>query len=65
MTMFKPKSGIGSTFKPFVYATAINLQGISPCFTVYDQPQTIAPGDGNFGLLRALDSPKFGWEIFR
>ncbi|MEZ5058795.1 MAG: transglycosylase domain-containing protein [Saprospiraceae bacterium] len=42
---------VGSTFKPFVYATAINLQGISPCFTVYDQPQTIAPGDGNFGLL--------------
>lgn len=42
---------VGSTFKPFVYASAINLQGISPCFTVYDQPQTIAPGDGNFGLL--------------
>lgn len=47
----KSKRQVGSTFKPFVYATAINLQGISPCFTVYDQPQTIAPGDGNFGLL--------------
>ena len=41
---------VGSTFKPFVYATAINLQGISPCFTVYDTPQTIAPGEGNFHL---------------
>lgn len=41
---------VGSTFKPFVYATAINQQGISPCFTVYDQPQTIAPGEGNFHL---------------
>ena len=41
---------VGSTFKPFVYATAINLQGISPCFTVYETPQTIAPGEGNFHL---------------
>ncbi len=42
---------VGSTFKPFVYATAITLQGISPCFPVRDQPYTIAPGDGNFGVL--------------
>ncbi len=42
---------VGSTFKPFVYATAITLQGISPCFPVIDQPYTIAPGDGSFGLL--------------
>jgi len=41
---------VGSTFKPFVYAAAINLQGISPCFTVYDHPQTISPGEGNFHL---------------
>ncbi len=32
---------VGSTFKPFVYATAIAQQGISPCFQVYDQPVTI------------------------
>jgi len=43
---------VGSTFKPFVYATAITLQGISPCFPVVDQPYTIAPGDGSFGLLQ-------------
>lgn len=42
---------VGSTFKPFVYATAIAQQGFSPCYQVYDLPQTIAPGDGNFGLL--------------
>ena len=32
---------VGSTFKPFVYATAIAHQGISPCFEVYDNPVTI------------------------
>ena len=41
---------VGSTFKPFIYATAIAQQGISPCFQVYDLPQTIQPGDGNFWL---------------
>lgn len=43
---------VGSTFKPFIYATAITLQGISPCFPVRDQPYTIAPGDGNFGVIQ-------------
>lgn len=42
---------VGSTFKPFVYATAIVLQGFSPCFPVVDRPYTIAPGDGQFDLL--------------
>lgn len=42
---------VGSTFKPFIYATAITLQGISPCYPVRDQPYTISPGDGNFGVL--------------
>ncbi len=41
---------VGSTFKPFIYATAIALQGISPCFKVPDVRQTIAPGDGTFYL---------------
>jgi len=44
---------VGSTFKPFVYATAIAIQGLSPCFQVQDAPVTIAPGDGNFGLLQS------------
>lgn len=42
---------VGSTFKPFVYSTAIALQGFSPCFPVVDEPYTIAPGDGQFGLM--------------
>ena len=42
---------VGSTFKPFVYATAIAQQGFSPCFEVYDLPVEIAPGDGKFYLL--------------
>ncbi len=41
---------VGSTFKPFVYSTAIAQQGISPCFQVYDNAVTIHPGDGSFGL---------------
>ncbi|MFK7936162.1 MAG: penicillin-binding transpeptidase domain-containing protein, partial [Saprospiraceae bacterium] len=43
---------VGSTFKPFIYATAIALQGISPCFEVIDIPVTILPGEGNFSLLK-------------
>jgi penicillin-binding protein 1A len=35
-----------------VYATAIALQGFSPCFPVLDQPYVIGPGDGAFGLLQ-------------
>lgn len=41
---------VGSTFKPFVYATAIALQGFSPCYEVLDLPITIKPGDGEFFL---------------
>jgi len=41
---------VGSTFKPFVYATAIAEQGISPCFKVYDLPVTIHAGEGTFHL---------------
>jgi len=41
---------VGSTFKPFIYATAIAQQGFSPCFKVPDLPRTIFPGDGSFYL---------------
>lgn len=43
---------VGSTFKPFVYASAIFYKGISPCFKVEDIPYTITPGEGNFGLIK-------------
>ncbi|MEO7176872.1 MAG: transglycosylase domain-containing protein [Saprospiraceae bacterium] len=41
---------VGSTFKPFVYATAVALQYISPCTQVVDKQYTIEPGEGNFQL---------------
>ena len=53
---------VGSTFKPFVYATAIAQQGISPCFTVYDLPYTIHVGEGNFGLLEDWTPANAGGE---
>ena len=39
---------VGSTIKPFVYATAIGVQGISPCQEYNDIQYTIAPGDAGF-----------------
>ncbi|MEL6124281.1 MAG: transglycosylase domain-containing protein, partial [Bacteroidota bacterium] len=39
---------VGSTIKPFVYATAIGVQGISPCQAYTDIQYTIAPGDADF-----------------
>lgn len=41
---------VGSTFKPFVYATTIELRGISPCQQYPDVRQTIQPGEGQFYL---------------
>ncbi|MBK8505654.1 MAG: hypothetical protein IPL46_27735 [Saprospiraceae bacterium] len=41
---------VGSTFKPFVYSTAIAFQGISPCSEVYDIQYTISKGEGNFHM---------------
>jgi penicillin-binding protein 1A len=38
---------VGSTIKPFVYATAIGVQGLSPCHEYEDIQYTIAPGDAN------------------
>lgn len=35
---------VGSTFKPFVYATAIEQQGYSPCDSIIDSPFTIPKG---------------------
>ncbi|GLR17019.1 transglycosylase domain-containing protein [Portibacter lacus] len=43
---------VGSTFKPFIYGTAIFQQGMSPCWKVKDVQYSIAPGDSKFGLLK-------------
>lgn len=42
---------VGSTFKSFVYAKAIQELGISPCEPIDDLPRTIFPGEKNFQLL--------------
>jgi penicillin-binding protein 1A len=38
---------VGSTFKPFVYATAIEQYGMSPCDSIIDAPFTIPKGRHN------------------
>ncbi|WP_296143561.1 transglycosylase domain-containing protein [uncultured Flavobacterium sp.] len=38
---------VGSTFKPFVYATAIEQKGYSPCDSIIDAPYTIPKGRHN------------------
>ncbi len=49
----KSRRQVGSTFKPFVYATAIYQQSTSPCMQIPDIQYSIHPGEGNFGLSRA------------
>ncbi len=41
---------VGSTIKPFVYTTAISVQGINPCTEFDDIQYTIVPGDANFDV---------------
>lgn len=61
------KRQVGSTFKPFVYATAINQLGVSPCDEYPNTPYTIPAGkyhldedwtpknsSGEYGGLRSL-----------
>lgn len=52
---------VGSTFKPFIYATAINEMGISPCQKIADIPYTIHVGEGDF-LLNEDWTPKNAGE---
>ncbi len=51
---------VGSTFKPFVYATAIEEMGISPCYKVADIPYTIHRNEGCFDLLQDWTPKNFG-----
>lgn len=46
---------VGSTFKPFVYATAIDQLGMSPCDYIYDGPFTMPKG--RYGIQQSW-SPK-------
>jgi penicillin-binding protein 1A len=42
---------VGSTFKPFIYATAIINNAMSPCYKVKDTRQCIQANDPNFNLV--------------
>jgi penicillin-binding protein 1A len=54
---------VGSTFKPFIYGTAIIEQGTSPCQKVQDIQYSIAAGDKNFGIIKSW-SPSNSNEKF-
>jgi penicillin-binding protein 1A len=41
---------VGSTVKPFVYATTMESKGIKPCTYYPDMPYTITPGESKFIL---------------
>ena len=59
------KRQVGSTFKPFVYATAINQLRLSPCEKFSNTPYTIPKG--RFGIPKAWtpknSGEKYGGEI--
>ncbi len=44
---------VGSTFKPFIYTTAISQQALSPCHRVEDIQYTIPARDPSFGLMES------------
>lgn len=54
------KRQVGSTFKPFVYASAINEFGISPCEKYPNTPHTIPRG--KYGLLEDWTPENSGEE---
>jgi len=56
---------VGSTFKPFIYTTAIANLAMSPCYEIQDKQYTIPANDANFGLLESWspeNSDKFSGE---
>jgi penicillin-binding protein 1A len=57
---------VGSTFKPFIYGTAISQQALSPCQRIKDMQYSIPANDPNFGLMKSWSpsnsSGKFSGE---
>ena len=46
---------VGSTFKPFVYSSAIFHLGMSPCWKVKDEQYIIPARDPDFGLMESWE----------
>ena len=58
---------VGSTFKPFIYITAMINNALSPCLKITDQQYSIPAKDPDFGLMEAWEpknSSDFTFEKF-
>lgn len=53
---------VGSTFKPFVYATAIDQLGMSPCDYIYDGPFTMPRG--RYGIQKDWSPRNSGGKYY-
>ncbi|RRA95256.1 penicillin-binding protein 1A [Paenimyroides viscosum] len=53
---------VGSTFKPFVYATAIDQLGMSPCDYIYDGPFTMPKG--RYGIQQPWSPKNSGGKYY-
>lgn len=53
---------VGSTFKPFVYATAINELGMSPCDSIYDSRFTMPKG--RWGITQSWTPENSGGDYY-
>ncbi|RRJ89652.1 PBP1A family penicillin-binding protein [Paenimyroides tangerinum] len=53
---------VGSTFKPFVYATAIEQLGMSPCDSIYDSQFTMPKG--RYGISKDWSPKNSGGKYY-
>ncbi|MDW8334189.1 MAG: transglycosylase domain-containing protein, partial [Bacteroidia bacterium] len=60
----KGKRQVGSTFKPFVYAAALEA-GFKPCDTLLNQPPEIVAPDGDLWVPRNADHDYGGYVSLR
>jgi len=51
----KANRQVGSTFKPFIYITAMITNALSPCQKILDQQYSIPANDPDFGLMEAWE----------
>ena len=51
----KANRQVGSTFKPFIYITAMINNALSPCQKILDQQYSIPANDPDFGLMESWE----------